>query len=200
MSPRTVWAILRKTYLTSGVVRKLISSCSSSICFLDCGPCPALGCPLSFRYALLAPLQGICFSPSPLVDISSLTCSRCIALIHSGALDRRKTFCGCMRSVFVRHSAQTAYIDIFPIVFSRGFGQHPVVRFLFDQCNGTLGRSTPSWCHKEAFFSHRRVRRNIYNYDRGTLSSDPITGLWLMFICCMKLLIPWLMLVCFRLP
>jgi hypothetical protein len=135
-----------------------------------------------------------------LVDISLLTCSRCIAPIHSGALDRRKTSCGCMRSVFVRHSAQTAYIDIFPIVFSRGFGQHPVVRFLFDQCNGTLGRSTPSWCHKEAFFSHRRVRRNIYNYDRGTLSSDPITGLWLMFICYTKLLIPWLMLVCFCLP
>lgn len=39
----------------------------------------------------------------------------------------------------------------------RGFGQHPAVRLLFGQRNGALGRSTSSWCHKGAFFAHRRV-------------------------------------------
>ena len=65
---------------------------------LDCGPCLALGCPCYFRYPLVAPLQGIRLPP--LEDISLLTYARSIALIHSGALDRRKTSCGCMQYVF----------------------------------------------------------------------------------------------------
>lgn len=98
------------------------------------------------------------------------------------------------------HSAQAAYFDILRAVFSRGFGQHPVVCFHLGQCNGALGRSTPSRCHKEAVFSHRRVRRNIHHYDCGTLSPDHIARPSLMFIYLTKLLVPWLMMVCSCLP
>lgn len=85
-------------------------------------------------------------------------------------------------------------------VFSRGFGQHPVVCFHLGQRNGALGRSTSSWCHKGAFFSHRRVRWNIHHHDLGRSSSDLIAGLSLMFIYRTKLLVPWLIVVGSCLP
>ena len=81
-------------------------------------------------------------------------------------------------------------------VFSRRFSQHSAVRFHLGQRNGALGRSTSSWCHKETFFSHHRVRWNIHHHDLSMSSSNPISGLSLMFIHYTKLLVPWLMLVC----
>ena len=176
MPPRAVWAIFRKTYLASGMVLKFISRYFSSNPLLDCGPCLALGCPYYFRYSLLAPLQGIRFSSH---HLKTSLCSRLPGLSHSYIQARwtaeRRLADVCSTSF--RQSAQAACIDIFLAVFSCGFGQHPVVRFHFGQCNGALGRSTPSWCHKETFFSHCRVRWNVYYYDRGTPSSDPIVRL-----------------------
>jgi hypothetical protein len=85
-------------------------------------------------------------------------------------------------------------------VFSRGFGQHSVVCFHLGQCNGALDRSTSSWCHKGAFFSHRRVRWSIHYHGLGRSLSDLIAGLSLMFIYHTKLLVPWLTMVCSCLP
>jgi len=119
MPPRTVWAVFHKAYLASGVVHKDYTPLFLSL-LLDRGPCLALGCPLYIRRPLLAPLQSIRFSPSPLLNISLLTYTRFIASIHLGSLVRRKTSCGCMRYGLGGHSAPAAYIDIsFHSIFSR---------------------------------------------------------------------------------
>ncbi len=142
------------------------SRCVSRVCgsssFLnplspDCGPYLELGCSPYLHLPLPASLPGIPSFHSPFVDISLLTCVRRIAPILSGASVRRKTSCGCIRYCLIQNCAQAAYFDLFSVVFSRGFGQHPVVGFHPGQCNGALGRSTSSWCHQAVFLSHRRV-------------------------------------------
>jgi hypothetical protein len=81
------------------VLRCCVSPLFLNLLSPDGGPDFTLGCAPPFHLPLLASLQSMRLSPPRFANTSLLAFVRCIVLILSGALVRRKTSCGCMRYV-----------------------------------------------------------------------------------------------------